>query len=330
MLTRRATTLPALLATALLLLGACGTSEGMEGDSEPTSAGGQEKVTVTDARGKKVTLPRPAKRVVALEWAEAEMLLSLDANLVGIADPDGFRTWNSAEPLGKGVKDVGMRAEASVDSIVGLEPDLVVLEEERGSPLVRQLEKYVPVIVTEGSDSKRNLERMREDFTMIGKAVGAEDKAQQVLDDFDADLEEAEKRLSDAGATGEKFAMADGWQSGSNISIRMFGKGSLTSDVAEEVGLENAWTGKADPKWGLTTTDVEGLMPLKKEKDLTFIYSASETDVFAKGLSDNAIWQSMPFVKQDNLHKLDDGTWTFGGPAAMSMFLEQLLEVYDA
>lgn len=316
------------LASALLL-GACGTTEAKT--SAATGDSGTDTVTVTDARGKKVTLDGPAERVVALEWAEVEMLSTLGADLVGVADPKGYATWNQAEPLPPSVKDVGLRAEASVDSIVALEPDLVVLEAERGSPLTRQLEKYVPVIVTEGSDASRNLDRMREDFTMIAEAVGEAEKAEEILDDLDAKLSEGRQRMEEAGAAGTPFAMADGWIEGGNVNIRMFGQGALFSDVAEEMGLENAWTGKVDPMWGLGTTDVEGVTALKDEKDLQFLYSASdEPDPFADGLKDNAIWKSMPFVEQGNLHKLDDGTWTFGGPASIESFIDQLLEIYQA
>lgn len=327
---KRPLLLPALLAVGTLALSACGTTEGATAAHGEGSAKPGAEVTVTDSREQEVVLDEPAERVVALEWAEAEMLLTLGADLVGVADPKGFATWNSAEPLPESAEDVGMRAEASVDSIVALEPDLVVLEAERGSPLTRQLEKYVPVLVTEGSDASRNLDRMRDDFRMIAEAVGATEEADRILADLDSDLAAAKQRIEEVGAAGSSFAMADGWQEGSNVNIRMFGEGALVSDVAEEVGLENAWAGKVDKKWGLATTDVEGVSALKGEEDLTFIYSASAEDVFADGLAGNPIWDSLPFVEKGNLHKLDSGTWTFGGPAAMTDFLQQLLEVYGA
>ncbi|MBY8854127.1 iron-siderophore ABC transporter substrate-binding protein, partial [Saccharothrix sp. MB29] len=62
------------LVTAAVLLSACGTTE-TPAESTPTaSAGGP--VTVTDARGKAVELEAPAVKVVALEWAEAEVAAS--------------------------------------------------------------------------------------------------------------------------------------------------------------------------------------------------------------------------------------------------------------
>jgi ferric hydroxamate transport system substrate-binding protein len=325
---RTPTTLAVAAAAAALLLSGCGTTE-----TTPSAAAeqGSQPVTVTDSRGTTVTLDRPATRVVGLEWAEVEMLATLGVSPVGVADPKGYATWDSAAPLDDDVQDVGGRGEPSVDSIIALQPDLVVMEADRGTALIRQVQEYVPVIVTSGSDASRNLDRMREDFTMIAQAVGRSDKAEQVLADLDAKIAEGRERIEAAGATGSTFAMADGWMEGSNVSIRMFGKGALFSDVAEKLGLENAWTGKVDPVWGLGTTDVEGVTALDDNKDLQFLYSASaEPDVFTQGLADNPIWESLPFVERDNMTKLDKGTWTFGGPAACEKFIDQLLEVYAA
>ena len=80
---------------------------------------------------------------------------------VGVADVKGYTTWVTAAPLTADVKDVGTRGEPSVDAIVALQPDLVVMEAERDAPLVGQLEEFVPVMVTKGTDATRNLDRMR-------------------------------------------------------------------------------------------------------------------------------------------------------------------------
>lgn len=319
----------AALSAATLVLAGCGSTEP---GAERVTAAAVERgpVTLTDARGETVELPAPAERVVALEWAEVEMLDTLGADVVGAADPKGYATWNAAADLDADTRDVGYRAEPSIDAIMALDPDLVVLEKDGGDALIRQMEKAgVPVLVTEGSDASRNLERTREDFTMIAQAVGAQDKARDILADLDARLAETRDAVAAAGNAGAPFAMADGWMEGSGVNIRMFAEGSLFSDVAEEVGLENAWAEPGDETWGLVTTDPEGISSLKKHEDLTFLYSSSdEPDVFAEGLAKNAIWTSMPFVRKGNVHKLEDGTWTFGGPASIEFFLDQLEDVF--
>jgi iron complex transport system substrate-binding protein len=321
----RLMTTAALAAVGVLTLAACGSTEPRAAGAPAVATEGGP-VTVTDARGEKVELRAPAERVVALEWAEVEMLDTLGADVVGAADPKGYATWNASAELDADTKDVGYRAEPSVDAIMALDPDLVVLEADGGDALIKQMEKAgVPVLITTGSDASRNLDRMREDFTMIAEALGKTEEAEEVLADLDEQFEETRAGIAEAGNEGASFAMADGWMEGSNVSIRMFGEGALFSDVAEEVGLENAWQGKVDEMWGLGTTDVEGISSLKKHEDLTFLYSSSEKpDVFAQGLSRNAIWTSMPFVEKGALHKLEEGTWTFGGPASIESFLDQL------
>lgn len=314
----------AVTAAAALTLSACGTSEPATSDSGSASESQAGPVTVTDSRGKEVTLDAPAEDVVALEWSETEILATLDVMPVGVADVKGYDTWVSeAAPLDDSVEDVGTRAEPSVDSIVALEPDLVVMEAERGSELVEQIEEYVPVITVRGSSTEDNIGQMRTNVEMIATATGAEDKADQVLSDFDEALAAGRQQIADAGMADEKFAMADGYMEGSTVSIRTFGEGSLMSGLAGELGLENAWKGEVDPMWGLGQTDVEGLTKLG---DVQFFYSASEDDVFAEGLAGNKIWESLPFVKQDQVHKLEPGTWTFGGPRSAEVFIDQVVE----
>ncbi|MGW2149041.1 ABC transporter substrate-binding protein [Nonomuraea bangladeshensis] len=318
------------LASTVLLATACGTTEApvteQAGPSGSPSAA--TKITVTDSRGKEVTLDRPATRVVSLEWAETEILASLGVMPVGAADVKGYATWDTAAKLDDSVKDVGTRQEPSVDSISALQPDLVVMEAARDAPLIGQLEKFVPVLVTKGSDGSDNIKRMRDDLDMIAKAVGKSDQATKLMADFDAAMAAGKQKLADAGAAGKPFVMADGWKQGSTISVRLFGKGSLVSEIAGQLGLTNAWTGKVDEQWGLGTTDVEGLTVLK-DPDIRFFYNASDgDDVFADGLASNAIWKSLPFVKSQQVHKLPNGIWTFGGPLSGQQFADALVKAY--
>ncbi|MQA62776.1 MAG: ABC transporter substrate-binding protein [Actinophytocola sp.] len=287
------TRIAALAATgAVLLLSACGTTEQPAGAVDNADATGGP-VSVTDSRGKEIKLDAPATNVVALEWGEAEMLVTLGVMPSGVADAKGYGTW-----------------------------------EGRSAALVKQLEKYVPVLVTKGSDAKDNLTRLREDFTVIATAVGKDTEAKQVLADFDAALAEGKKKIADAG--GGSFVMADGFKDGNAISIRPFGKGALVSEIAAAAGLTNAWQGKVDKVWGLGQTDVEGLTTIK-DKNVRFLYNASDgNDVFADGLNDNAIWKSLPFVKAGRAHKLTDGIWTFGGPKSSEQFLDELVKVYTS
>ncbi|GAA0725466.1 iron-siderophore ABC transporter substrate-binding protein [Dactylosporangium roseum] len=324
-MTRFRTALAAAAVTAGLLLAGCGTTE--EPAAQGDAAASTGPVTYTDSRGKAVTLKAPATKVVGLEWGEVEMLVTLGVQPIGVADVKGYQTWNTAAKLDGTAKDVGTRGEPSLDSIAALRPDLVVMGADMAT-IAPQVEKFAPVLVTKGSDASRNLDRMREDFTLLATATGKRAKADEVLAAFDAAVAAGKKKIADAGAAGKQFAIADGWKEGSTVSIRMFGPGALVSQVGMALGLRNAWTGKTDEVWGLGQTDVEGLNVLK-DKDLHFFYNASDgNDVFADGLNTNAIWKALPFVQQNKLHKMPNGIWTFGGPLSCRQYLDELVKVY--
>ena len=316
--------LVAVLVGALALAG-CGTTED-PADTGTDDAAASGPVTFKDARGKEVTLEKPATKVVSLEWGETEMLVTLGVQPVGAADLKGYATWNTAAKLDGSVKDVGTRGEPSVDSIAALQPDLIIMVSD-SAQLAPQAEKIAPVLVTKGSDASRNIDRMRDDFNLIATAVGRQAEAKKILDEFDRTLADGKKKIADAGNAGKSFAIADGWKEGSTVNIRMFGQGALVSQLGIELGLKNAWNGKVDEVWGLGQTDVEGVNVLK-DVDLHFFYNASEDDVFADGLAGNAIWDSLSFVQKKQLHKMPNGIWTFGGPASCEQYIEQLVKVY--
>lgn len=333
---RRRFLAPLLLLLALVVA-ACGTTEETSAvdvpDDVPADAGDDtagaddgdtRPVTVVDARGEELTLDAPAEKVVALEWMQAENLVALGVMPVGVADIDGYTTWvGTAAPLDDTVADVGTRGEPSLESIIDLAPDLVVMEAGSPDDVITQIEQFAPVIVIQGSNASGNLDQLRSNLTTMASAVGRDAEAADLLTELDATIEEARSALADAGVVADGFAMADGWMQGSAVSIRMFGPGSLMSDLAEAIGLENRWTGEVDEVWGLGTTDVEGLVGLG---DLHFFYSAAEDDVFAGALAENPIWASLPFVESGQIYKLQAGTWTFGGPASAELFVDQVVD----
>jgi len=298
-----------------------------ESSSPSSSASATGPITLTDGIGRAVRLDKPATRVVALEWGEAEMLVSLGVMPVGVADIEGYGTWDVAEKLDPSVKDVGTRAEPSIDAIVALGPDLVVMNGAGGASLADQLAKTVPVLVTTGADTSRQMDRLRDDVNLLAKATGTQDRAAVLLERMASTIAAGKAALGKAGADGTPFLIADGWMQGSAVAIRMFAKGSQMSDIAEALGLRNAWTKAGDKQWGLGQTDVEGLAGMT-DPDLHLFYSASEEDVFADGLGKNPIWSSLPFVQKHQLTKLDKGTWTFGGPASVEFVVHQIVAAY--
>ncbi len=172
------------------------------------------------------------------------------------------------------------------------------------------------MLVTKGSDAADNLGRMRDRPHHDRHGDRRSAQAEKLLADFDAALADGRKKIADAGAAGQQFAIADGWKEGSTVSIRMFGQGALVSQLGIQLGLKNAWTGK-------TRRDVGPGPDRRRRADRPQgrrTCTSSTTPRTARTCSPtastgNAIWRSLPFVQQNKLHRMPDGIWTFGGTA---------------
>lgn len=322
MRTARSSTI--VVVSALLLLSACGTTE--EPSSEETDPGGatQEPVTVTDARGEQISLDEPATDVVALEWNGAEHAVSLGVMPVGVADVEGYGQWVTTVPLDESVTDVGVRGEPSMDAIVSLEPDLVIAPSRLAPEIITQVEEFAPVLVTEDANPQDPIGTMTSDLQMIATATGTEDEGQALTDELDTALADGQQAIAEAGAEGTTFTMADGFQQGSNLVVRMYGQGSLFSALATEMGLENAWTTSGDEAYDLSETDVEALTQLPDDTHFFYIISTGP-DLYADGLADNPIWTDLPFVQNDTVHRLPDGIWMFGGVRSAVQYIDALV-----
>ncbi|MFB9662297.1 ABC transporter substrate-binding protein [Glycomyces mayteni] len=316
---------PAALA-AVLAATACGTTEddGADGGSD-TGAG---PVSVTDFLGRTVELDAPAENVVALEWAEVEIVASLGLMPVGVADMEGYTTWaGAAVPLDDTVTDVGTRQEPSIDAIAGLGADLVVMETD-DEDLIASIEEFVPVLVTEGSNETDNIARMRRDVDMIAELTGKTDEAETLWADFEAKIADTKAAIEAAGTGTVPYLYADGWAEGDAVSVRPFAASSLVGSLGTAVGLENAWTGETDGAWGLGGTDIEG-MAQYTDTDLKFIWNnADGGNIFTDGVAGNAIWENLTFVKDGTIYELPHGVWTFGGPKSSEAILDYFAEVY--
>lgn len=320
----------AVATAATLTLAACGTTEDAADDDDKGGAGkgAAQPITLTDSTGKKVTLENgPATKVVGTEWNVVENLISLGVDPVGVADVEGYNTWDSAVPLKGEPKDIGTRGEPSIDTIAALNPDLVIATNDLPASAVKQLSSKTTVLTLRSADASDPVGRMTENLDLIAKATGTTDRAEELKKGFDAKLAEGKKALDDAGLGGGKVAFADGYVVSNQVSIRPFTSGSLLGGVNERLGLENAWDVEGDKDYGLGSTDVEGLTKLPD--DTQFVYIGNEEDEastpFTGELKDDSVWKSLPFVKAGDVHRLDDGIWMFGSVESMNQYVDALV-----
>jgi iron complex transport system substrate-binding protein len=324
---RRRQLLTALLAVPLLGVAACGTTDAPVSAATPagTPAAASGPVTVTDARGKEVTLPAPATRVVSLEWNTTEDVVTLGVQPVGVADIKGYGSWVTAAPLTGAPVDVGTRTEPSLESVAEAEPDLIlgILGSVPESAMA-QMEKIAPVVLLTGADASRPLDLMRENLTTTATLLGKQAQAESVLSDLDAALAAGRQAIEEAGKAGTPFSLSYIYAEGNSFSLRMHGPGSAAIALATELGLTPAWTEPGDKGWGLSTLDLEGLTKLPQGTEFGYWGNADTADPVAD-LTGNKLWNSLPFVKAQRVHRMGVGIWIYGGPASAKQWIADVV-----
>lgn len=302
-----------------------GTVSDPAADASITAKAAPDGISVETAKGV-VTLEKPAKRVVSLEWGYTEELVALDVTPVGVADSKGYQTWVSADgaELPEGSTDVGTRQEPSIEQIRALKPDLIVSDEDRLEADFDQLNEIAPVLAFDPTKKPR-LQTMKDNFTELGKAVGKQGEAEEVLGELDEKVDDVKAELDEKKKA--KYALAQGFTTEGSPGIRMFTSESLAGELIESTGLVNGWDGKPDG-WGITTVGVEDLT--KIDDDATFLYVAQkDDDPFTGSPAKNRVWHGLEFVKEDRVRALDPGTWVFGGPLSAVQILDETAKAFD-
>ncbi|MBE9537635.1 MAG: cobalamin-binding protein [Proteobacteria bacterium] len=125
-------------------------------------------VTVEDFIGRSVTLEKPANRIVALAPHIVENLYSAGAGdkLVGVV------SYSNYPPEAQGIQQVGSYAAFSLETIVALQPDLILMwGSGNGMQALEKLEALgLPVFVSE----PRQLSDISRSIRLLGKMAGTD------------------------------------------------------------------------------------------------------------------------------------------------------------
>ncbi|MFD7710214.1 ABC transporter substrate-binding protein [Streptomyces sp. NPDC059785] len=242
---RRAVLLSSAVAvTGALLLSACGSDSGDDGDSGKQNAASDTR-RITDAQGRKVEVPSDPKKVVALSEPTLDAALALGVEPVGTTAGRGQKGASTylADKASK-AQVVATVAEADMEKLAALQPDLILLDETTGAKkTVDKLQEIAPTVVT----AKLN-EDWKKAFTDTADALNKKADAEKWLTDFETQVADTKKQL---GGNAGKSVSVVRWQDGAPSVV---GKGDgVVGSTLKALGLtrpedqQGASTGHSEP-----------------------------------------------------------------------------------
>lgn len=308
------------IATLTLLLAGCMKKEETAPKETPTADG----ITVTDIYGEH-TLNGPAKKVVALEWSQAEELLALDVQPVAMADIEGFGKWVTIDKkVADGVIDVGQRGEPNIEEIAKAKPDLIIGLKTH-EKIKGDLEKIAPVLLFDhGSDeaTKDLYQDMTSSLTRMGVITGKEDAAKAAITHLEDKMAQAKEKINAANLATKDFVFTQAYSVNEAPTFRLFTPNGLVSNVLEGMGLTNKIQDQKPQPWGFVESNVEGLA---KYQEAMLLHTVQKDDPLFKNLSTNAAWNGLHFVKNNEMYDLGPGVWTFGSVLSMETLVDNVV-----
>ncbi len=270
----------------------------------------------------KSVTPAPV-RVAALNWTQAEMLLTLEVVPAGVTSIKGYQRWQSGDPaIPESVKELGQRAEPGLEAIAALKPDLILGYKWRHSRIISELNQIAPTVLFQqypnSEDPASYYVRMQSVFRSVAHLLGREQLAEQKLQEMQTALKQARKAIRGNGLQGHKVVA--GKFVGMGLGLRVYSDQSLTGAIVNELGLVNSWQTSLP---GRDFTHID-LLKLTTIGDASLIIIGSQPDKLPE-MTRSPVWQALPAVKEGRVYYLPS-LWSFGGPVSAARMASALVE----
>lgn len=212
-------------------------------EAEPASAA----VTITDMKGREITLEEPADRIVALTASDCEILYAIGAGDALV----GRGTYCDYPPEVLDITEVASGADTNIEQIIALEPDVLLMSDmAQTEEQVAQLEAAgIKVVVSEAKD----IEGVYTAIDMIGALMGKEDNAAAVIDSMKSTFQTVQEAAAASG-DGDKTVYFE--VSPLQWGLYTAGKNTFMDEIATMLGLTNCFA------------DVDGWSAISEEQVL--------------------------------------------------------------
>lgn len=233
---------------------------------EPSTA-----VTITDMKGREITLEEPAQRIVALTASDCEILYAIGAGdtLVG----RGTYCDYPAEVLE--VPAVESGANTNIEEIIALEPDVLLMSDmAQTEEQVAQLEAAgIAVVISEATD----IEGVYTAIEMIGALMGKDDNAAAVIDNMKTTFADVTAKATGDGSQTIYFEVSPLqyglWTAGADTFMdeiaTMLGLTNCFADVSGWGAISEEQVLERDPDFIVTITMYYGEGPTPEEEILS-------------------------------------------------------------
>lgn len=243
-----------------------------------------------DARGRKITLPAPPRRIVSLSPGNTEMLFALGLEGRIVADT----TYCDYPPAAVKLPKIGS-SNTSTEKVVAMRPDLVVASVSANRTAIPPLERLnAPVFAIDPQTVPETYDALRK----LGRITGAEHEAEEVIREMQSGFQKVAARLPKTNRRPRVLMIVQ------ENPLMVVGPGNWMDDLITLAGGENAGREAGKPWAALSPERVPFLAP-----DVIITGRSSVASVKRR-----AGWSTVPAVKSGAVFSLDGNESVRPGP----------------
>jgi iron complex transport system substrate-binding protein len=261
------------------------------------------------------------QRVVTLYQGASDAAHALDIPLVGIVE-----SWVE-KPVYKylrddlsDVKQVGLETQPNLEEISKLNPDLIIASKMRHEDIYNLLSQIAPTVMEE------NVFRYRETVKLMGKAAGREEKAAEVLNNWDQRAADFREKIE--AKMGEKWPIEVAVLNFRADHARIYYSG-YAGRILNELGFERPEDHKKDT-WGVKLTSKESIPEMNAEAFFIFMSDDQAVENTYQEWTEHPLWQNLDAVQNEQVFRVDQVAWNMaGGIESAHIMLDQLYEHFE-
>lgn len=272
-----------------------------------TEASATEEITFTDALGNEISLKDTAQRIVSLSPSVTESLFAIGAGgqMVGRTDYCNYPEEALALPSVGGFD----ASTISMETIISLEPDLVIAGSVYQADIVQSLqESGIPVFVSQPA----NIQGIMDSLTLFGRITAHEAGAAAAVDEMKARIDAVTSVVATIPADQRPTVFYEVWHE----PLMSANGGTVVGEVIDLAGGVNLFAELPDE---YPTVSVEQIV----DADPQFIIGPSShaDQMTAEIIGGREGWENLSAVKNDAIYIVDGDI--------VSRYSPRIVEVLD-
>jgi iron complex transport system substrate-binding protein len=261
-----------------------------------TNPAAAEPITVRDAFDRVVTVPAPPQRIIPIFSSNVELVAAL-----GLADRIvGIEAFTRYPPEVLGRPLVGGRLGFSVDAVLGLRPDLLVVTpaREAAHQLVDPMERLgIPIVVLMG----RTVPEILHNIRLLGKVTGVPERGEAVTAALQARLDAVHEKVKNLPPP--RTVMVRGRVGNGLLLVAR--PDTYTGDAMVLAGASFALENRGP----ISQVSPEAI--LNSDPDV-FLFAGSQADL--DDLISRPAWKTMRALKTKRVHLVNRAEFLIPGP----------------